>query len=149
MRRIRLTRRQYAIVDSEDFNRVNQWKWYAQWQGGSFYAVRNIRLPNGKRTLQRMHRLLLGLEYGDERQVDHINHDTLDNRRANLRIVSCRGNAENMRNQSKYGPGVERHRSRFRARARLNGGGKVQIGTFDSAEEAREARQEFLRQHAS
>ncbi len=79
------------------------------------------------------------------RQVDHKNHDTLDNRRANLRVVTHRGNAENRRDQSQAGVGVARTRGgRFQAHARSNGALHY-IGTFDSAEEARKARKTFLR----
>jgi hypothetical protein len=103
-RLILLTQGKFAIVDDADYEWLNQWKWCARWhmQTKSFYAVRNIP----KQSLNmRMHRQILELGNGnhDKRQGDHINHDTLDNRRNNLRIVTSRGNNSNRRNQSPYG----------------------------------------------
>ena len=39
-----------------------------------------------------LHRYVMGLSRGDKRQVDHINNEKTDNRRCNLRIVSCKEN---------------------------------------------------------
>lgn len=44
-----------------------------------------------------MHRTILGLGAGDKRQVDHWDHDGLNNRRSNLRIASQRDNSRNVR----------------------------------------------------
>ena len=80
-----------------------------------------------------------------ERQVDHINHNTLDNRRENLEIVTNRGNANNRRCQSKYGPGIRYNSSskRFVARARVYGS-MTHIGCYGTVEEATVARKAFL-----
>lgn len=95
-----------------------------------------------------MHRRILGLKCGDKRQGDHVNHKTLDNRPNNLRIVTPRGNSENMRNQSKYGAGISFNvlcRSRpFEARAYFDRK-KRYIGMFATAEEARIARKQWLK----
>lgn len=89
MKEILLTQNQVALVDDADFEWLSQWKWYAIWSPGikGFYAVRRGRLPDGRRSLIRMHRQILGLDMADKRQGDHVNHDTLDNRRENL-VVS-------------------------------------------------------------
>lgn len=44
-----------------------------------------------------MHRFIMGLGPGDPREVDHLNHNGLDNRRENLRIVSHLENGQNRR----------------------------------------------------
>ena len=139
-RMIPLTQGQVAIVDSVDFEQINQHKWYAAWMplARSFYAVRGITLPEGKRTIW-MHRELLGLDFGDPRTGDHRNHDTLDNRRSkNLRIAS---HAENVRNKRIYAcnttgfKGVSRHRFKYQAHIRLDGK-LIHLGTCDTPESA-------------
>ena len=95
MKCIPLTQGKSAIVDDEDFDRLNSFKWYAVKDRGNWYAVRNARM-NGKYKLVRMHRCILGLKFGDGKQVDHKNHNGLDNRRSNLRLCT---NGQNQYNQ--------------------------------------------------
>ena len=89
MKKIELTQNQYALVDDEDFDKLNQYKWCAQYSSGveSFYAVRG---ENQKILL--MHRIIMNTPRG--MQTDHINHNTLDNRKENLRI--CTGSQNQM-----------------------------------------------------
>lgn len=88
-----------AKVDLDDFLWLNQWKWNASRSGKSLqsrYAQRKGVCQDGVVRTIRMHRLILGLGIGDKRHGDHINGDTLDNRRVNLRVAS---HAENQRNK--------------------------------------------------
>ena len=96
-RTISLSQGQQAIVDEEDYGRISNYSWKAQWAPNSkcFYAVRAILLPGKKRSKVYMHRTILNLRYGDRRQVDHKNHDTLDNRRENLRVADYSQNGHN------------------------------------------------------
>lgn len=91
MKEIPLTRGKVALVDDEDYELVNQYKWYALNGRGGFYAARTIK----KITKIRMHRLILGLKKGE--LCDHINHNGLDNRRCNLRVVDYHQNSMNRR----------------------------------------------------
>ncbi len=91
MKFIELTQGKRAIVDDEDYELIASRKWYAAKAGrGYFYAVRE---EGGRRVS--MHRAIAGYP---GKVVDHINGDTLDNRRSNLRAVS---NAENVQNVTK------------------------------------------------
>ena len=88
----------YAIVDDEDYDVVmeaigTKSKWYAHAPpGASHYAFR------GTRKLPSMHRLIMGNPEG--MCVDHINGDTLDNRKENLRICTMSENSMNRRLRS-------------------------------------------------
>lgn len=82
--------RAYAIIDAADAAFVSQWRWSLM----RTYACRTVRV-NGRAMSIRLHRELLGLKHGDTREGDHINHQTLDNRRSNLRILPHLGNLQN------------------------------------------------------
>jgi len=93
-REIKLSKGQVAIVDDADFEFLNQWKWSTTGHGVKFYAHR-VKTINGVSCHILMHRLLMGLSIGEKVYVDHINNNGLDNRRANLRIVTKKQNAYN------------------------------------------------------
>ena len=95
MKQIELTQGKVAIVDDADYDWLNQYKWYANEEESGFYAVRSSSQKKGKRHQIRMHRLILGLEFGDSQQTDHQNHNTLDNRQDNIRIASSNQNSRN------------------------------------------------------
>jgi len=151
IKKIKLTRNQHTLVSNEDYEFLNQWKWYALYQQNinGFYANRNVHLcyKNGKQITKsiRMHRLIIEHGLGRELQknefIDHINHDPLDNRRENLRLVSNRQNQQNKKQKttSKY-PGVSWHKrnKRWIAQISLNGRNKF-LGTFIDEGEAAKA----------
>lgn len=96
-------------VDDEDFERLNGMKWYVRHckhSAGHAVHVKFVR-RNGKKTSTPiyMHRLVVNAPRGMD--VDHINHDTFDNRKENLRICSHFDNLLNRRgaqrgSRSKY-----------------------------------------------
>jgi len=144
--RIPLTQGQVAKVDDKGWEKLFKLRWFASWHKDvkSFYVGRKI----GGRMLL-LHRAVMGLEPGDRRQVDHLNHDTLDNRTVNLKVVTNRANHENLRRQSPCGAGIWRnpsHKSRpYRARA-LSNGKDCYIGSFTTLEEAQVARRAWLQE---
>jgi hypothetical protein len=73
MKYIPLTRGKFALVDSVDFTRLIQHKWYAHSRRGKFYAAR------GRNPQISMHAEVFG------GSCDHKNRNSLDNRRNNLR----------------------------------------------------------------
>ena len=77
----------YAIVDDADYDYLNQWKWFMQnSRGTTFYARRWDCSDKSNRKEIKMHRLIMGCVYGDKKEVDHIDHNGLNNQRYNLRI---------------------------------------------------------------
>ena len=83
----------YAIVDEEDFQKVDQFSpWYENDQG---YAIKKTRVK-GKNLSIRMHALVNDTPKG--LVTDHINGDRLDNRKENLRSVGQMINSWNSKN---------------------------------------------------
>jgi len=142
MKTIALTQGLEAIVDDADYEWLMQWKWCANKAGNTHYAIRSVRLPNGKQTNEYMHRAILGLEKGDRREGDHINHEGLDNRRANIRIVTKQ---ENRFNQKHKGHWWVEAKHKWVAQIQVNGR-STHIGYFDTANKARRA---YLRAKAT
>lgn len=98
IRFIPLSRGLFAIVSGQDYEWLMQWKWHAHWNSctKSYYAVRHESMKvDPKRTIIWMHRLILGLGRSVSKIGDHINRNTLDNTRTNLRITNKQGNAQN------------------------------------------------------
>jgi len=90
-RRIPLTQGKFAIVDAEDYERIAGYKWFAARFERGFYALRTGKDNKGRQRNVRMHREILGEPKG--KIIDHINHNGLDNRRANIRVVTRQQNS--------------------------------------------------------
>lgn len=95
---IPLTNGGSVLVDEEDICRVSEYRWHRRdRKNGISYAYAMMHLE-GKRKTVSMHRFLYGLSRDDRVQVDHRNHDGLDNRRSvNLRLASPAQNTANSR----------------------------------------------------
>lgn len=92
MKKIPLTQGKFALVDDEDYERLNQHKWSASKHYNTYYAGRNTgKRPNRGHIY--MHRQILGLTKGDGKITDHFNDNGLNNQKANLRIVTNSENA--------------------------------------------------------
>jgi len=88
-----------AKIDLDDYEKFKTfpYSFYVQNYSGSYYIYSN-HYVNGKRKHISLHRLILGDPKG--LVVDHINGDTLDNRKSNLRAVTQAANTQN-RNRAK------------------------------------------------
>lgn len=147
-RRIPLTQGQYSKVDVDNFYRFIKHKWQACRDGDSFYVRRTV-YDKGKQTTLHMHRIVLNAPKG--LQVDHINGDTTDNRRANLRLANSSQNCCNRHipsRTSKYkGVYYERSENRYRVCIMKNGK-RISIGRFkDEIEAARAYDSAALKYH--
>lgn len=143
-KQIPLTQGKFAIVDDEDFERVNQFKWAAQRTPSDekyWVAFRSIGTGgrrNKKTVRVLMHRFILDAPKG--KIVDHINGNPLDNRRSNMRLCTARESRCNTRvsrrNQSGY-KGVHccRPKPFYYAAIYINGKNK-HFGHFRTPEEA-------------
>lgn len=139
MKEIKLTRGQVAIVDDEDFEWLNQWKWHTQKGRHTFYAARHDWKNGEYVAYVYMHRAILGLR-SKNIHADHIDHNGLNNQRSNLRKCTNRQNRFNMVHRiggtSKY-RGVDFFNVAKLWRARINKDKKVyDLGYFKLEVEA-------------
>lgn len=102
MKTITLTKGQVALVDDEDYDFLMQWKWCTSKQGNVYYVVANNGSINKKRQVISMHRLIMNTPKGME--VDHTDHNGLNNQKENLRNCNRSQNSMNKtaRGVSKY-----------------------------------------------
>ena len=144
MKKIKLTFGQSALVDNEDFDWLNQWRWYCNAQG---YAVRKPYVRgSGKKNQKglsiRMHILVNKTPEGME--TDHVNRDRLDNRKCNLRSVTSSQNKFNTKiridNTSGH-KGVVWDKENAKWRVTLTANGKtINMGRFNLIKDAITAR---------
>ncbi len=123
------------IIDLDDFDKIKNIRWSLE--TGDYLAGYT---ESGKRV--RMHRLIANCPKGSI--VDHINHNTLDNRKSNLRICNSKENAKNHKVNSKNKSGfsgVTYRKDNKKWRATITADYKIiNLGCFNTKEEAIEAR---------
>ena len=136
MKEIKLTQGKVAMVDDADFEWLNQWRWHVTYQRGCWYARRNV-FDSKKQiyTSIGMHQMILEVPFGME--VDHQNHNGIDNQRCNLRTATRGENQHNQNMQarkktSKYkGVHFDKQYGLWRAHIKFEGR-VIHIGRFDN-----------------
>lgn len=94
MKEIPLTQGKVALVDDEDYEWLNQWKWCVAKAKHLYYAVRRPHVGESG-TILHMHRAILGLKCKDGILLDHKDRNGLNNQKENLRIADRRINSIN------------------------------------------------------
>lgn len=136
LRKITLTKGFVTIVDEEDYEYLNQWKWHYTKVRNDGYAVRWVRISPTKLKIVRMHRLIMNPP--DEMYIDHINGDRLDNRKCNLRVCTNIQNSWNRKiNKGRKYKGIcfEKRRGKWKVYIDVNKK-RISLGYFDSEEDA-------------
>ena len=142
-RHIPLTKGKIARIDASDYEKFDQHHWCAMWckDVESYYAVRVINQDGKKHTLL-MHRAVMNAL--PDQIVDHINHNTLDNRRSNLRIASPSESQHNklrQRNNTSGFIGVDFFSKTGQWRARIvHHNVEIHLGLFDTPKQAAQTR---------
>lgn len=123
----------WAIIDEDNYDRVSQFNW----------SIKNVDGYVGRATecgsvTILLHRFILNAP--DDKQVDHINNNPLDNRKENLRLCDQTQNNMNARKRirasSRYkGVTFDRVNNKWRAQISINKKAK-NLGRFNTEKEA-------------
>lgn len=126
------------LIDKDDYELIKPHVWHVDKNG---YVIAKIGSE-----IFKQHRLILGLGKTDPREVDHIHHNQLDNRKTNLRIVNRSQNCINKRLASNNVSGVKgvyksSDGKTWIAQISLNRQ-KIYLGSFQNIEAATQTRKE-------
>lgn len=128
-----------VLIDTEDWNKIKQYHWYVGFdkKGNNFYILTEIKGKN-----IRLHRFIFDL-INSKRKVDHRNHITTDNRKANLRKCNDFESAQNRKSRdncmSQYkGLTYRKKEGKWQARIAYNHK-RISLGYFKDEIEAAKA----------
>lgn len=131
-----------VFIDDSDFEKIKDFTWGLAEGKKTFYARARVmvdRLSEIGTKHVRMHRLIMGV--AEDTQIDHINHNGLDNRRENLRIANDHQQGANKRIQCGSTTGFKgvtfiKKKGLYKPRIRVNGkliGGRSTKNIYDAA----------------
>ena len=143
-----------VMVDIVDFEDIRQYYWQAVWRDvmSNYYIVRSeyLGFNNGisERKTTYLHNYIMSAPKG--KVVDHINHNPLDNRKSNLRLVNKSKNAKNRKGRNKNNTTGYRNVSyvggKYIVQLQINGKNN-RLGSFDDVHEAGRHAEEMRNEH--
>ncbi len=126
------------MVDAGEITKIAHIRWRCR-KGRHSYVVGNI----GKKGKVYLHRFIMGVvDFGQK--VDHVNHNTRDNRKINLRICTNRENSINRVNQDNEGVSYRADKKSWRAYINVNYK-QINLGNYKTEKEARIARRKAVK----
>jgi hypothetical protein len=151
MKKIQLTQGKIALVDDDLFDYLNSFNWSVNNSGGrSQYAMRKFRDTDGRWKALKMHHVVLGKPKG-RMEADHIDGNSLNNQRKNLRWATKSQNQHNrfkQKNNTSGYKGVTQYRRTGRWVSRVQVENKrIVLGTFETAKEAGKAYAEYVKKN--
>ncbi len=141
-RRIYLGEGEWTILDQQDYYRYREFKWFIKGNGSKLYVLRSFKIGPKKTKMIAMHREIMNAPKG--LVVDHKNGESLDNRRANLRLATQAQNIQNRqktksKTSSKFlGVYYDRRTEMWAAKIKCNGK-HIWLGRFKTEIEAARA----------
>lgn len=139
-----------VIIDKEDIHLIVNHKWSVNKRDllryGLYYFICRIGVE-----IVPLHRHILGCKWKDGNIVDHINGNTLDNRKTNLRLCNKsqsqmnRGKPSNNKTGFK-GVSYRKDKGRYEGRIKVNGK-TVHLGYTNTAKESYERYVEAAKKH--
>ncbi len=143
MKYIKLNHDKKTKVSNVDFKRLSLFNWFAEYHAGGWRVATNVK--SGKVWHRKfMHRLIF-YNLPKEMEVDHINGDTLDNRRSNLRVCTKTQNLQNSKlskdskNKYKGITFVKRYKTKPWKASIMLKGKRYWLGQYATQEEAGKA----------
>lgn len=125
-------------IDDEDFEKISKYKWYADKRKNGFIYIKST---DAKRIY--LHKLILGIPKHSAFCVDHVDRNTCNNKKSNLRKASYTENCINKSIQSNNTSGYRgvywaAHANKWRAQ--IEKYGKIfRLGYFSTPESAAKA----------
>lgn len=133
-----------STFDADELSKVDLFCWSARYDShvDNYYLQSSIKGQTDRKTMAMLHRMVCNYPIG--MVVDHINGNTLDNRKENLRVITTGQNSQNRKGSRKGSTsgirGVSYRSDINKWRVRVIVDYKhVNIGTFETLEEAEQA----------
>jgi hypothetical protein len=127
-----------ALVDDEDFEKVNKFKWRAIKDRKTYYVIRT-KYVNGKKRKISMHRFIMNTPR--KLEVDHIDNNGLNNQKYNMRNCTHAQNMMNINKGKMKGVTFKKSHNKYVywcAQIRVNGKNK-HLGLFPYTDEGKVA----------
>lgn len=121
-----------TLISGEDIERVRQYRWHVAREHRDLYVRRQAKQEDGSYKTLSLHRFVNDTPPG--LHTDHINHDTLNNTRENLRTVTIKENCINRGRVKGYSQDPKT--KRYKAAIKIDGK-TIHLGCFDTPSEAR------------
>ena len=93
-----------VLIDEEDFHKVSKYTWHINHHHKCSlkYCEANIKI-DGKKTAISIHRLIMGLDYGDKQMINHKDGNGLNNKKSNLEICDAMYNNQSINTKRNFG----------------------------------------------
>jgi hypothetical protein len=136
-----------VLIDDDDYEKIKKLSWHLDKKAlnnhGLVYFVHGYRDSSNKSRAIYLHRLVLNLKLYDGIFCDHVNGNTLDNRKSNLRKCSPQENSRNAKKPVSNTSGLKGasfiNRDKvFQSSIKINGK-SVYLGQYKTAQEAHNA----------
>jgi len=119
-----------TLIDKDNIDKVKKYKW----------CLTNYNYVLSQKLKIQLHQFVLGKKTGYE--IDHINHDTLDNRKKNLRHCTHQQNVFNKKNVL----GIRKRGKKWHSRILINKK-EIFLGSFINKKDAMNARKKAEKQY--
>lgn len=132
----------YAIIDIDDYDKVKDYRWHLEKSRGDLKYVADC---SGGKT-KRLHNIIMGVY--DDKVIDHINGNGLDNRKQNLRIATFSENGLNSKSRGgKLGLKniIQQSKNSYRVQIKIDG--NTIAKSFNTLEDAIRYRDDFYKEN--